>query len=115
MALGAVKITRAASKPTASSPATRGLLQSSSCATQGVLCDQTSPANATILTYTGSGLSYQGVPLVQSPTTGTLRLSADPLCTVPGGDKLSFPPAALCEFPTLPCCVWAALCICHAV
>jgi len=77
----------------------RGLLQvPSSCATQGVLCDQDSAANATILTYTGSGLSYQGTPLVQSPGSATLLLSADPACSAPGGDKLTFPPAALCEW-----------------
>jgi hypothetical protein len=32
---------------------------------------------------------------VQSPVSKTLLLSADPACTVPGGDKITFPPAAL--------------------
>ena len=75
----------------------RHLLQTvpSSCATMGVICDQDSIANASILTYTGTGMSYNGVPLVQSPNTNTLLLSADPACTVPGGDKLTFPPAFL--------------------
>jgi hypothetical protein len=83
-------------------PAARGLLAlPASCATQGVLCDQDSTAAATILTYTGSGLSYQGTPLVQSPGSGTLLLSADPACSVAGGDKLTFPPVALCEWQLL--------------
>ena len=79
----------------------RHLLQTvpSSCATMGVICDQDSIANASILTYTGTGMSYNGVPLVQSPNTNTLLLSADPACTVPGGDKLTFPPAILREWP----------------
>ena len=77
----------------------RHLLQvPSSCITQGVLCDQDTIATASILTYTGTGMSYNGIPLVQSPNTNTLVLSADPACTVPGGDKLSFPPATL-SFP----------------
>ncbi len=76
----------------------RGLLQvPSSCATQGVLCDLDSPTGATILTYTGYGMSYNGVPLVQSPNSQTLLLSSDPACTVPGGDQMTFPPANLCE------------------
>ena len=78
----------------------RHLLQTpSSCATQGVICDQDTIATATILTYTGSGLSYNGVPLVQSPVSKTLVLSSDPACTVPGGDKLTFPDAVLREWP----------------
>ena len=78
--------------------AKRGLMQApSSCATQGVICDQDTIATATILTYTGSGLSYNGVPLVQSPPSKTLVLSSDPACTVPNGAVLSFPPATLCE------------------
>ena len=75
----------------------RHLLQTpSSCATMGVICDQDTIAGASILTYTGTGMTYNGVPLVQSPISHTLILSADPACTVPGGDKISFPPAALC-------------------
>jgi hypothetical protein len=48
-----------------------------------------------VLTYTGSGLSFNGVPLVVLPPSMTLVLSADPACTVPGGDKLTLPPASL--------------------
>jgi hypothetical protein len=74
----------------------RHLLQvPSSCATQGVICDQDTIATASILTYTGNGLAYNGVPLVQSPVSKTLLLSSDPACTVPGGDKITFPPAIL--------------------
>ena len=70
------------------------------CNTQGMLCDQDSLATATTLTYTGSGLSYNGVPLVEMPPSRTLVLSADPACTLPGGDKLTFPPALLGELPS---------------
>jgi hypothetical protein len=62
------------------------------CNTQGMLCDQASPAKATILTYTGNGLTYNGVPLVQLPVSGTLVLRSDPQCGAPGGEKLTFPP-----------------------
>ena len=85
-----------------SKSASRGLLQvPSSCATQGVLCDLDSPTGATILTYTGYGMSYNGVPLVQSPNSKTLLLSSDPACTVPGGEQMTFPPANLCELHRL--------------
>jgi hypothetical protein len=78
----------------------RHLLQTpSSCATQGVICDQDTIATASVLTYTGSGLSYNGLPLVQTPVSKTLVLSADPACTTPGGSKLTFPPATLGEWP----------------
>ena len=86
---------RAASTATGS----RHLLQTpSSCATQGVICDQDTIATASILTYTGSGLSYNGVPLVQSPISKTLVVSADAACTVPGGSIMTFPPATLGEW-----------------
>jgi hypothetical protein len=93
----------ASSKSSKSSKtASRGLLQvPSSCATQGVLCDLDSPTGATILTYTGYGMSYNGVPLVQSPNSKTLLLSSDPACTVPGGEQMTFPPANLCELHRL--------------
>jgi hypothetical protein len=74
-----------------------GLVSPSTCNTQGVICDQPTIATATILTYTGSGMSYNGVPLVETAPTGTLVLSADPACAVVNGSTLSFPPAALCE------------------
>ena len=54
------------------------------------------PAGASILTYTGTGLSYMGVPLVQLPESGTLVLSSDPACKLPpDGDKFTFPPAQM--------------------
>jgi hypothetical protein len=74
-----------------------GLVSPTACNTQGVICDQDTLATATVLTYTGSGLSFNGVPLVEVPPSKTLVLSADPACTVPGGDKLTFPPATLRE------------------
>jgi hypothetical protein len=37
-------------------------------------------------------MSYNGVPLVVLPPSMTLVLSADPACTVPGGDKLTIRP-----------------------
>ncbi len=80
------------------SPSGRHLLQvPSSCATQGVLCDQDTIATSSTLTYTGLGMSYNGVPLVQSPNSRVLLLSSDPSCTTPGGNLLTFPPAALCK------------------
>ena len=65
---------------------------SSQCNTQGVLCDKGSMQDATTLTYEGDGLSYNGVPLVQLPGSGTLVLSSDASCSVPGGDSFKFPP-----------------------
>ena len=91
---------RALQPPRPARHTSRGLLQTpSSCATQAIICDQDTIATATILTYTGSGMSYNGLPLVQSPVSKTLLLSSNPACTVPGGDKLSFPPAALSRKP----------------
>ncbi len=63
------------------------------CLTRGMLCDQSSPSSATVLTYTGDGLTYNGVPLVQQPVTRTLVLSSDPACSEPGGEKFKFPPS----------------------
>jgi hypothetical protein len=73
-----------------------GLASPSTCNTQGLICDQDSIAGgATALAYTGTGLSYNGVPLVASPPSNTLVLSSDPVCTVPdGGNQLTIPPAA---------------------
>lgn len=65
---------------------------SSACSTQGVLCDQGAAADATVLTYTGTGLSFNGVPLVKEPGSATLLLSADPACATPGGEIFTFPP-----------------------
>jgi hypothetical protein len=57
-----------------------------------MLCDQDDASDATVLTYTGLGLAYIGVLLVQQPVTSTLVLSSDPACSVPGGDRFTFPP-----------------------
>jgi hypothetical protein len=75
-----------------------GFVTPATCNTQGILCDQGTLATATVLTYTGTGLSFNGVPLVVLPPSMTLVLSADPACTAPGGDKLTFPPASLSEW-----------------
>jgi hypothetical protein len=72
------------------------------CNTQGMLCDQESSATATVLTYTGLGLIYGGVALVQQPGTKTLVLSNDPACSVPDGDRLTFPPGASVRTRRLP-------------
>jgi hypothetical protein len=41
----------------------------------------------------GYGLSVNGTPMVQTPGSKTLVLSADPACTSAGGDALTFTPA----------------------
>jgi hypothetical protein len=61
-----------------------------SCATFGVIADQPTAATAVVLTYNGYGMSYQGVPLVQSPGTATLILSNATGCTQAGGNRLRF-------------------------
>jgi hypothetical protein len=63
------------------------------CVDRGVLCDQDTASAATNLTFTGDGLKYNGVPLVVSPGSRTLVLSADPSCMEPAGDKFDFPVA----------------------
>jgi hypothetical protein len=70
-----------------------------SCATFGVVADQPTAVTATVLTYTGFGLSYEGVPLVQTPGSRTLVLSSSPDCTTPGGGQLSFPLAPASRAP----------------
>ena len=65
---------------------------SNTCLTEGVLCDKSKVEDATVITYTGTGLSYNGVPLVQTPITNTLVLSSDPTCKVPSGELIYFPP-----------------------
>ena len=91
-----------------------------SCAVVCLACYLDSLTDATPLVYDAGGLSYQGTPLVQSPGSATLLLSADPACSVPGGDKLTFPAAVLCEWHIVAaallllhcsfCCVTAAMC-----
>jgi hypothetical protein len=63
----------------------------------GVLCDQPTPATATPLTYTGSGLSTaEGVPLVSSGPGGPLVL-ANTTTTAPEPDSntLTFAPTGV--------------------
>ena len=70
----------------------RGLPSNSS--QMGMFCDQPTPATATVMTYTGSGLSYQGQPLVATGQYAPLLLSNT--TKVPPGpmdDNLTFPPA----------------------
>jgi hypothetical protein len=62
------------------------------CPGQGMLCDQASPSTATVLTYTGTGVAYNGVSLSQEPGTGTLVLSSSASCQ--GPDTFTFPPSA---------------------
>jgi hypothetical protein len=60
----------------------------------GVVCDQPSAATATPLTYTGNGLSYNGVPLAATVMGGALLLAnttASP--ATPASVDLSFPTA----------------------
>jgi hypothetical protein len=76
-------------------PLPAGLVSTSTCSTQGVICDQDSMDGAAVLTYTSSGLSYNGVPLVAAAPSNTLVLSADPACsTSSGGTQLIIVPAA---------------------
>ena len=66
----------------------------------GMICDQPSPATATVMTYTGDGLSYNGIALVAPAGPGTtLLLENTTSAPVPGpsGDNLTFVPAPLGE------------------
>jgi hypothetical protein len=61
----------------------------------GMLCDQNSPAMATNMTYTGDGLSYDGVALVASGPGQPLLLENTTAAPVPGptADNLLLVPA----------------------
>ena len=61
----------------------------------GMLCDQNSPTMATNMTYTGDGLSYQGVALVASGPGQPLLLENTTAAPVPGptADNLLLVPA----------------------
>ena len=73
----------------------RGLPSNSS--QLGMFCDQPTPATATVMTYTGSGLSYQGQPLVASgPLAPLLLANTTKVPPGPMDDNLSFPPAGGC-------------------
>ena len=58
--------------------------------TQGMVCDQPTAATATVMTYTGSGLSYNGIPLVATAPGQPLVLTNS--TTFPG-NTLTFLPA----------------------
>jgi hypothetical protein len=63
------------------------------CATKGLVCDQPSFEAAFPFTYTGTGLQYQGVPLVQAPVTGVMLLTSDAACATAAGAAFTFPVA----------------------
>ena len=66
---------------------------------QGMVCDQPTASTATPLTYTGSGLSYAGVPLVASSSGAPLVLANNTSASLgPGSDNLAFSTAG----PPLP-------------
>ncbi len=61
----------------------------------GMICDQPTSATATVMTYTGDGLSYNGVQLVASGGAGTTLLLANTSTTPvvgPGADNLTLVP-----------------------
>jgi hypothetical protein len=61
--------------------------------TYGMICDQAIVAAASIMTYRGYGLDYNGVPLAESAVTRTLILSNGTAPIQPGSELLTFPPA----------------------
>jgi hypothetical protein len=64
------------------------------CIAQGLICDQDSVVTATVLTFTGTGLAFNGVPLMVMPPSNTLVLSSDPSCASPGSSQLTFRPVS---------------------
>jgi hypothetical protein len=58
-----------------------------------MVCDQPTAGTATVMTYTGKGLSYNGTPLVATAPGQPLLLSN---ATASGSDVLSFPLAPPC-------------------
>lgn len=70
----------------------RGLPSNSS--QMGMFCDQPTPSTATVMTYTGSGLSYQSQPLVATgPNAPLLLANTTKVSPGPTDDNLAFPPA----------------------
>ena len=61
----------------------------------GMICDQATPATATPMTFTGSGLSYNGIDLVASAPGQPLLLENTTSAPVAGGstDDLTIAPA----------------------
>jgi hypothetical protein len=70
----------------------RALMQTS-CLTKGIICNQPSSYMATLFYYTGTGLSFSGTSVVQSPNSYTLLISNAPECTIPDGATYTFPAA----------------------
>jgi hypothetical protein len=59
----------------------------------GLVCDQVNFAFGAVLTHTGSGIAFKGVPLVQAPgARGMALVSSDPACSISGSaaTKLTF-------------------------
>jgi hypothetical protein len=64
--------------------------------TQGLVCDQPTAATATIITYTGNGLAYNGTPLVAAGPGQPLVLNGTSGTPAEDG-TLAFPLAPPCE------------------
>jgi hypothetical protein len=63
-------------------------------------CDQATPSTATTVTYTGSGLSYNGVPLVSTgPNTPLLLANTTAVPPTASDDELTFSPAGKASRP----------------
>ena len=66
----------------------------------GLVCDQPTAATATPLTYTGSGLSSNGVPLVSSgPGAPMLLANTTTVPATSGASNMTFPQAPTGEQP----------------
>jgi hypothetical protein len=65
----------------------------------GMVCDQATPATGTVLTYTGDGLSYNGIDLVATGPGQPLLLENTTAVPVPGPtkDNLTITPAPVGE------------------
>jgi hypothetical protein len=65
----------------------------------GMVCDQATPATGTVLTYTGDGLSYNGIDLVATGPGQPLLLENTTAVPVPGPtkDNLTITPALVGE------------------
>ena len=60
----------------------------------GMICDQPTPDTATVMTYTGSGLAYNGVDLVASGAGQPLLLENTTALAVTN-DTLAFVPVTV--------------------
>jgi hypothetical protein len=70
----------------------------------GMVCDQASASTATVLTYTGDGLSYNGIDLVATGPGQPLLLENTTASPVPGptADNLTLVPALVGVWPDTP-------------